>query len=482
MNIQLVLKIIGLILMMFSLNLLPVMLVEFIYNEGQIDYLFSSFIITISSGFVMWAIFRKYNSPFKIRESILLVVLCWVMLSLFSSLPFLLSPVFDISITDAFFESMSGLTTTGSTILTNLDSYPKSILYYRQQLQWVGGMGIIVFVVSVLPLLGVGGMGLYRNESSGISEEKIKPKIAQTANILWRIYIIFTILCAIAYYVGGMNLFDAIGHSFSTVAIGGFSTHDDSMGYFNSASIELIAVVFMILSGINFSLHFFAFQKKSFIVYLKNSELKTYLLLLFLLIIIVFSIMLTRNYFDDVWHNARSTIFHTVSIATTTGFVSDEFHSWPIGVPIILLLTSFIGACAGSTGGGIKVVRILLMFKLGMKEIKKLIHPRVQINIKLNHKTVDKQVLTSVWGFFALYVMSFVVIFILLLINGLDGVSAFSATTASINNLGPGLGDVAFNYIAINDTAKWILSFSMLLGRLEVLTLIALLHRSFWKY
>ncbi len=482
MNIRVVLKVLGLILMIFSFNLLPVILVELIYQENQITYLLYSLAITLIAGFVIWLFFRSCNKEFRIRESVLLVVLCWLSLSLFASLPFLLSPTFNISITDAFFEAMSALTTTGATIFSNLDSYPKSILYYRCQLQWVGGMGIIVFFVSIFPLLGIGGMGMYKAEYSSISEDKIKPKIAQTANILWRIYIIFTIFCAGAYYIGGMSLFDAISHSFSTIAIGGFSTHDDSIGYFNSPTIEMIAVVFMILSGINFSLHFFAFQKKSFAVYLKNSELKAYLLLLLLLIVVVFSIMLTREYFDSVWDNIRSTVFHTVSIATTTGFISEKFYNWPVGVPIILILTSFVGACASSTGGGIKVVRILLMFKLGMREIRKLIHPRVQINIKLNNKTLDDNTLTSVWGFFALYVMSFVVIFILLLITGLDGITAFSATTASINNLGPGLGDVAFHYQSINDAAKWILSFSMLLGRLEILTLIALLHKSFWKY
>ncbi len=482
MNIKIVLKVLGLILMMFSLNLLPVILVEIIYQENQVMYLFNSFIVTLVVGCILWIIFRIANKEFRIRESILLVVLCWVSLSLFATLPFLLSPAFDISITDAFFESMSALSTTGSTVLTNLDSYPKSILYYRSQLQWLGGMGIIVFFVSIFPLLGIGGMGMYNAEYSGISEDKIKPKIAQTASVLWRIYIVFTVFCAVAYYIGGMSAFDAIAHSFSTVAIGGFSTHDDSIGYFNSPAIEMIAVVFMILSGINFSLHFFAFKKKSFAAYIKNSELKAYLLLLLLLIIIVFLIMLTRNYFDSIWDNIRSTVFHVVSIATTTGFISDKFHTWPIGVPIILIITSFIGACAGSTGGGIKVVRILLMFKIGMREIRKLIHPRVRINIKLNNKTLDDSTLTSVWGFFVLYIISFVVIFILLLITGLDGITAFSATTASINNLGPGLGDVAFHYQGINDTAKWILSFSMLLGRLEILTLIALLHKSFWKY
>jgi trk system potassium uptake protein TrkH len=387
-----------------------------------------------------------------------------------------------MSFSDAFFESMSGLTTTGATVLAGLDDLPMAILYYRQQLQWLGGMGIIVLAVAILPMLGVGGMELYHAESSGISKERLTPKLTHTAKALWKIYISFTVVCALGYYLAGMNAFDAIAHSYSTVAIGGFSTHDASIGYFNSSAIESVAIVFMFLAGINFSLHFFVWQKKNVFTYLQDSEFKTYLFILFSTAIIVGAYLFDSGYYPSASESVRQALFQTVSIATTTGFASTNYSQWPFILPVLLIFASFIGACAGSTGGGIKVVRVLLMFKLAMKEIKKFIHPNAQINIKLNHRSVNEGTLVSVWGFFSLYVIAFIIILIALMFTGLDQVSAFSATAASINNLGPGLGEVAANYGGISDSAKWILSFSMLLGRLEILTLMALLHKAFWRF
>jgi len=282
--------------------------------------------------------------------------------------------------------------------------------------------------------------------------------------------------------LAGMNVFDAIGHSYSTVAIGGFSTHDASIGFFNSSAVESVAIVFMLLAGINFSLHFFVWQKTNVFTYWQDSEFKTYLFILFTTTVVVAVFLFNSEYYDSASESFRHAIFQTISIATTTGFASQNYSQWPFVLPVLLIFASFVGACAGSTGGGIKVVRVLLMFKLAMKEIKKLIHPSAQINIKLNQRSVSERVLVSVWGFFSLYVIAFVMILISLMFTGLDQVSAFSATAASMNNLGPGLGEVAANYGSVSDTAKWILSFSMLLGRLEILTLIALLHKAFWRF
>jgi trk system potassium uptake protein TrkH len=279
-----------------------------------------------------------------------------------------------------------------------------------------------------------------------------------------------------------MDGFDAIGHSYATVAIGGFSTHDASIGYFDSYAIELVAMVFMLLAGVNFSLHFLVWRKRNIFIYLKDSEFKAYLLVLSALILLVSSYLFDKGYYQTIEETIRYGIFQSISIMTTTGFVSTDFSLWPFVLPVFLIFASFVGACAGSTGGGIKVVRMLLMFKLAMKEIKKFIHPNAQINIKLNQKSVSENTLVSVWGFFFLYVIAFVIIMLMLMFTGLDQVSAFSATAASINNLGPGLGDVAANYGNISDAAKWILSFSMLLGRLEILTLMALLHKAFWRF
>ncbi|RUM78409.1 MAG: potassium transporter [Candidatus Thioglobus sp.] len=482
MQFSIVFKTIGLLLMVFSLTQLPPLLVDFIYQQNEAQSFITAFLLTLLSGFILWAPFRNTKKDFRIREGVLVVVSFWFVLSLFATIPFLLSESLRMSFSDAFFESMSGLTTTGATVLAGLDDLPKAILYYRQQLQWLGGMGIIVLAVAILPMLGVGGMELYHAESSGISKERLTPKLTQTAKALWKIYISFTIVCALGYYLAGMDAFDAIGHSYSTVAIGGFSTHDASIGYFNSSAIESVAIIFMFLAGINFSLHFFVWQKKNAFAYSQDSEFKTYLFILLSTTIVVGAYLFDSGYYPSVSESARQALFQTVSIATTTGFASTDYSQWPFILPMLLIFASFIGACAGSTGGGIKVVRVLLMFKLAMKEIKKFIHPNAHINIKLNQRSVAEKTLVSVWGFFSLYVIAFIIILIALMFTGLDQITAFSATAASINNLGPGLGEVAANYGGISDSAKWILSFSMLLGRLEILTLMALLHKAFWRF
>ncbi|HIB31135.1 MAG TPA: potassium transporter [Candidatus Thioglobus sp.] len=482
MQFSIVFKTIGLLLMVFSLTQLPPIVVDAIYQQQEALSFAVAFALTFASGLLLYLPFRKSTKDFRIREGILVVVSFWFVLSLFATIPFLLSESLRMSFSDAFFESMSGLTTTGATVLSGLDDLPMAILYYRQQLQWLGGMGIIVLAVAILPMLGVGGMELYHAESSGISKDRLTPKLTQTAKALWKIYLSFTVICAVAYYLAGMDIFDAIGHSYSTVAIGGFSTHDLSIGYFDNIAIESVAVVFMFLAGINFSLHFFVWRKKNVLAFFKDSEFQTYLLMLSVLIVLVTLYLLNSGHYQTTPEALRYGVFQSVSIATTTGFASTDFSLWPLILPVLLIFSSFIGACAGSTGGGIKVVRVLLMFKLAMKEIKKFIHPNAQINIKLNQRSVSESTLISVWGFFSLYVIAFIFIMVALMFTGMDQVTAFSATTASINNLGPGLGDVAENYGAISESAKWILSFSMLLGRLEILTLMALLHKAFWRF
>lgn len=482
MQFSIVFKTIGLLLMVFSLTQLPPVVVDFIYQQNEAPSFLTAFALTLSSGLLLYLPFRKSTKDFRIREGVLVVVSFWFVLSLFATIPFLLSESLHMTFSDAFFESMSGLTTTGATVLSGLDDLPRAVLYYRQQLQWLGGMGIIVLAVAILPMLGVGGMELYHAESSGISKDRLTPKLTQTAKALWKIYLSFTLTCALAYYWAGMSVFDAIGHSYSTVAIGGFSTHDLSIGYFDSVAIESVAIVFMFLAGINFSLHFFVWRKKNILAFFEDSEFKTYLFLLGFMAFIIAGYLWNSGYYQTVEGALRYGVFQSISMATTTGFTSANFSSWPFMLPVLLIFASFVGACAGSTGGGIKVVRMLLMFKLAMKEIKKFIHPNAQINIKLNHRSVAESTLISVWGFFSLYVIAFVFIMIALMFTGMDQVTSFSATAASINNLGPGLGNVAENYGSISESAKWILSFSMLLGRLEILTLMALLHKAFWRF
>jgi trk system potassium uptake protein TrkH len=482
MQFSIVFKTIGLLLMVFSLTQLPPIVVDTIYQQQEASSFLAAFALTFISGLLFYLPFRKSTKDFRIREGVLVVVSFWFVLSLFATTPFLLSESLSMGFSDAFFESMSGLTTTGATVLSGLDDLPMAILYYRQQLQWLGGIGIIVLAVAILPMLGVGGMELYHAESSGISKDRLTPKLTQTAKALWKIYLSFTVVCAVAYYLAGMSIFDAIGHSYSTVAIGGFSTHDLSIGYFDSVTVESVAIVFMFLAGINFSLHFFVWRKKNILEFFKDSEFKAYLLVLSFLSVLIVGYLWNSGYYQTPEGALRYGIFQGVSMATTTGFASVDFSLWPFMLPVLLIFASFVGACAGSTGGGIKVVRVLLMFKLAMKEIKKFIHPNAQINIKLNQRSVAESTLVSVWGFFSLYVIAFIFIMIALMFTGMDQVTSFSATAASINNLGPGLGDVAQNYGAISESAKWILSFSMLLGRLEILTLMALLHKSFWRF
>ena len=483
MQLSIVAKTLGLLLMVFSFAQVPPILVDLIYSEGEYLTFVFSFILTVFGGLVLWWPFRAIKKSFRLREGVLIVVSFWIVLSLFGTLPFLITEsISNLSFSNAFFESMSGLTTTGATVLSQLDELPKSILFYRQQLQWLGGMGIIVLAVAVLPLLGVGGMELYHAESSGIAKDRLTPKLRNTAIALWKIYLSLTVLCALAYFFSGMSIFDAISHSFSTVAIGGFSTHDSSIGYFNSIPIEMIAMFFMFLAGINFSLHFVAWNNRSLVDYIKDSEFKTYAMVLLSASAIVIIALSLNSEYGSTSETIRHSLFQTISIATTTGFTSQNYSNWPAAIPVFLIMVSFIGACVGSTGGGIKVVRVLVMFRLGMKEIHKFIRPNAQVSIKLNSASINEKALVSVLGFFSLYAISFIFIMMLLMFAGLDQVTAYSATAATMNTLGPGLGEVAQNYGSLGETAKWILSFSMLIGRLEVLTIIAIFHRAFWRH
>ena len=482
MQLSIVAKTIGLLLMVFSFAQVPPLIVDLIYSEGEYLSFVYSFALTVLGGLILWWPFKEVKKDFRLREGVLIVVCFWIVLSLFGTLPFLITDsISSLSFSEAFFESMSGLTTTGATVLNQLDELPKSILFYRQQLQWLGGMGIIVLAVAVLPLLGVGGMELYHAESSGIAKDRLTPKLRNTAIALWKIYLSLTVLCAVGYFLSGMSIFDAVSHSFSTVAIGGFSTHDGSIGYFNSATIETIAMIFMFLAGINFSLHFVAWNNRSLVDYIKDSEFKTYAMVLICSSIIVITALSLNGQYESANETIRHSLFQTISIATTTGFTSQNYSSWPAAIPVFLIMMSFIGACVGSTGGGIKVVRILVMFRLGMKEIHKFIRPNAQVSVKLNKSSINEKALVSVLGFFSLYAISFFLILMLLMFAGLDQVTAYSATAATMNNLGPGLGDVAQNYSSVGEAAKWILSFSMLIGRLEVLTIIAIFHKAFWR-
>jgi len=475
-------RVFGLFLMLFSFTMLPPALVSVLYGDGALHAFLYGFAWALAGGFLIWLPVRKRQRDLRLRDGFLIVVLFWSVLGAFGAVPLMLSEQPEMSVTDAVFESISGLTTTGATVLTGLDALPRSILFYRQQLQWLGGMGIIVLAVAVLPMLGVGGMQLYRAETPGpMKDTKLTPRITETAKALWYIYLGLTVACATAYWIAGMNAFDAISHSFSTVAIGGFSTHDASMGYFLSPAIELIAVFFMLLAGMNFALHFVAWRNLSITPYVQDPEVRAYLFILAAAAVVT-SVYLyasgTIPHLGDALHHG---IFQAVSIGTTAGFTTAEYYNWPGFLPVMLLFISFIGACAFSTGGGMKVIRVLLLVRQGMREIMRLIHPNAQIPIKIGGKPMPPRIIDAVWGFFAAYVASFSVMLLILLATGMDQVTAFSAVAACMNNLGPGLGEVGTHYAGIPDLAKWVLAFAMLLGRLEIFTLLVVITPAFWR-
>ena len=474
-------RILGSLLMIFSLTMLPPLLVSWIYSDNASHIFVDAFIFTFAVGFILWLVFRRVRNEMRTKDGFLVTVLFYLALGTFGSIPFLETAGAGLSVVDALFESFSGLTTTGATVITQLDNLPESILYYRQQLQWLGGMGIIVLAVAILPMLGIGGMQLYRAEAPGpVKDSKLTPRIKQTAVALWSIYLGLTTICALAYWLAGMNLFDAICHSFSTVAIGGFSTHDASIGYFNSPAIESVAIVFMVISGINFGLHFFAARDRSISHYFKDDEVKTYLVFLLVSTIAVTLLLVSANSYEAPTA-FRLAIFEVVSIFTTTGFATADFSQWPGMLPFFIFFGAFTGACAGSTGGGMKIIRVLLIIKQGLREIHRLIHPNAVFPIKVNKQRVTPNVIEAVWGFFSIYVILFLFMHLALVATGLDFLTAFSAVGAAINNLGPGLGDVALHYADITGSAKLLLCFAMILGRLEIFTILVLFSPMFWK-
>jgi trk system potassium uptake protein len=482
MQLTVIQRIFGLLLMVFSFTMLPSAAVGWLFGDGDITPFLHAFAYTFLTGLVFWLPVMNRRKELRSRDGFVVVVLFWVVLGLFGALPFMLSEQPHISFTDAVFESVSGLTTTGATVLTGIDNLPHSILWYRQQLQWLGGMGIIVLAVAVLPMLGVGGMQLYRAETPGpMKDTKLTPRITETAKALWYIYLGLTIACALAYWAAGMSGFDAIGHAFSTVAIGGFSTHDASMGYFHSPTIELIAVVFMLLAGMNFALHFVAWRRRSLRPYILDEEVRTYLYLLALASVVTTVYLYFSGTIPNFGSALHHGIFQAVSIGTTAGFTTTDYFTWPSFLPVMLLFLSFIGGCAGSTAGGMKVIRFLLLLKQGVRELTRLIHPAAQIPIKVGGKPMSLGVVDAVWGFFAAYVATFSIMLLALMATGLDQVTAFSAVAACMNNLGPGLGTVGAHYADISGVAKWILCLAMLLGRLEIFTLLVLMSRTFWR-
>lgn len=482
MQFRTIIKILGQLVALFSITMVPPALVSLIYKDGGGVPFVLAFIFSVAVGLMAYYPNRHEHGDLKAREGFLIVVLFWLVLGGFATLPFIFLQDPNLSLADSVFEAFSGLTTTGATVLTGIEYLPKSVLFYRQQLQWFGGMGIIVLAVAILPMLGVGGMQLYRAEIPGpVKDSKMTPRIADTAKHLWYIYVSITFACTLAYWSAGMNWFDAICHAFSTVAIGGFSTYDASMGHFDSPVINFICVFFLIIAAINFSLHYAAVASRNISVYIRDPEFKVFLCIQLALVVICFTVLSSHDVYANGDETLDQALFQAVSISSTAGFATDNFSAWPLFLPILLIFSSFIGGCAGSTAGGMKVVRVFLLYLQGVRELNRLVHPRAIYSIKLGRKALPDKVVEAVWGFFSAYALVFIIIMVALMGTGLDNITAFSATAACLNNLGPGLGDVASHYGAISDAAKWILTVAMVFGRLEIFTLLVLFTPTFWR-
>ena len=448
-----------------------------IYSEDNHQIYIFVFIIVFAFGLFLWLLSRGSLKEIRITEGFVITILFWFVLGMIGSIPFVLS---GITIVDSVFESISGVTTTGATVLTAIEDLPKSLLIYRQLLQWIGGMGLIILVVAIMPSFGIGGSQLFKMDAPGFdSSEKLTPTIRESAAALWKIYIGLTVLCLISYVLAGMDTFDAVSHALSTVSIGGFSTYDQSIGFFNNVYIEIVCIMFMLLSATSFSLHYYSIFHGKRLKHFYDPELRFFFLVILGIIIIISFYYLIINNLD--LSSLRYIIFQTISIVTTSGFVTGEYSLMPGFVPFLLLVGAFIGACSGSVGGGLKAWRVLIIINQAKKEITKIIHPSAVVTTKIGKKVIDASISEKVWGFFTVYVITFIMLLMLVLSSGLDFESAFSAVGATLNNLGPGLGAVSENYGSLSMMTKITLCFAMILGRLEIFTLLVVLTPAFWR-
>jgi trk system potassium uptake protein TrkH len=470
-------------LMLFSITYVLPVATSLIYGDGQLLRFASAALACFVCGAVLWGGTRHSKRELRSRDGFMLVSLGWALMSAIATVPLLMA-LPGLSFTDAFFETMSGLSTTGATVLVGLDNLPPSINLWRHALCWYGGMGIIVLVVAILPLLGVGGMQLYKAETPGpVKNEKLTPRITQTAKALWFIYFLITVACILSLKVAGMNWFDAVCHAFAAMALGGFSTHDASVGYYNSVPIEFVLIVFMLIAAMNFARHFIAWQQKSLSTYAADSEAKAMLTVIGLSTLGLSLYVWHEGVYAGFFESLRHVAFNLVSIATDCGFVSQDYAVWPVFAPMWILMLSCYCANVGSTGGGIKMFRTLVLFRQAGRELMLLVHPQAVRPVKIAGQVVQNQIVFAVLAFVVLYFGTVVVLTFSLLASGLDFVSSFSAIIACINNAGPGLGIVgpADNYSVLTDFQTWVCSLAMLLGRLEIFSFLVLFTPSFWR-
>jgi trk system potassium uptake protein TrkH len=483
MRITAIIRTLSLLLLIFSISLLPPIAVYGWYRQGSVYPFMISFFLTLFIGGFLWLLTRGKPAEFKSRDGFLIVVLVWGVACLVGAIPFFIYFYPHLSFTDALFESVSGLSTTGATVFDHLDEMPHSILYYRQQLTLLGGVGIVVIALSILPILGVGGMQLYMAETGGpVKTARLRPRLRQTAKALWLIYLVLVAACALGFWLAGMNLFDAIGHSFSTIATAGFSTHDASLAYYHNSWIELVAILFMILGSTNFGLHYHFFRERSLKIYWRDPEFIMYIkMLLVIILIAIFTLIIERLFKHNAPHTFIGTVFTTVTIISTTGYELFDIDNWPGFLPYLLLLFCLVGGCCGSTSGGIKVLRFLLIKRLGGRELLRLIHPQGVYSFYLGEQVLADEVLHGVVGFVAIFSVVFIIIILGLIACGLDFRTAFGSAAGTLANMGVGFGKTGVTFKSINNPAKWLLIFAMFAGRLEILTLLVLFRREYWQ-
>jgi trk system potassium uptake protein TrkH len=483
MNQNVVLRMLGQLLLGFSVTMLPPVVVSLLYGDGEWPAFLQAAALVAAVGAMAWWPNRQVETDLRLRDGFILVTLFWLVIGVAGALPLVFAKQPELDLAGAVFEAVSGLTTTGATVISGLDLLPKSVLWYRQQLQWLGGVGIVVLAVALLPVLGVGGMQLYRAETPGaVKDKRLTPRILQTAKRLSLVYLLLTVACIAAYSAAGMGGFDAIAHAFSTVSTGGFSTHDASLGYFQNPNIEWVAILFMFLGGVNFTLHFMAWSKGAGLrQYWEDPEFRAYCGVLVAMGLFIALYLWNHQVHPAPGTTLRHAAFAWVAMQTTTGFVTEGFQLWPGPLPALLILATFIGGCAGSAAGGMKVIRWQLVAQEAHAEMRRLVHPSAEVLVKYAGRPVAPRVLSAVAGFFAVYLLLFGVLMLALMMTGLDQVSAWSAVATTLNNTGAGLGSVAANFQQLTDTGRWITVAAMLLGRLEVFTVLVVFTPMFWR-
>jgi len=478
-----VVNVLSRVLLLFAVSMLLPWGISFLLGDGARAAFGWSLAATFGAALLLWLATLRERRELQVRDGFLLVALVWTVLPAFATLPLLLS-IQGLSFTDAYFEAVSGLTASGATVLAGLDQLPPSINIWRGLMIWLGGMGVIVLAVAILPLLGVGGSQLFKAETpTPMKDTKLTPRIAETAKGLWLVYVGFTLACILAYWLAGMTPIDALMHGFTTMGLGGFSTHDASYAHWNSPAIEAVAIVFMVIAAINFATHFLAWRRVSSRPYRRDPEAKAMLLVLVLSVLLVAGYLFLTGVYDEFGTALRYAAFNVVSLATTTGYANTDYGQWPIFAPLVMLFLSSFVSCSGSTGSGMKMIRAQILFKQIFRELLRTIHPRIYNPVKLSAIPLSNATVFAVLAYLFMYTSSVVVLTLLLTASGLDVISGFSAAVASLNNTGPGLGEVgpATTYANLTDTQTWICSFAMLLGRLELLTLLVVFTPAFWR-